>query len=74
MSCEPLATPLILGDDRERPPLFFTPAERKQFRDTTLSHEYVRVFLSKYESGQYPARAQLPRQQQSWSSQDTSHR
>jgi len=44
----------------ERPPLFFTPAERKQFRDTTLAHERVRVFLSKYEFGQHPAHAHLP--------------
>ena len=44
----------------ERPPLFFTPSERKQFRDTTLAHERVRVFLSKYDYGQHPAHAQLP--------------
>jgi len=46
--------------DQERPPLFFTPAERKQFRETVLPHERVRVFLSKYDSGQHPAHAQLP--------------
>src|SRR5205823_3786134 len=45
--------------EAERPPLFFTPAERKQFRDTTLAHECVRVFLSKYAHGQHPAHAQL---------------
>lgn len=45
----------------ERAPLFFTPSERKQFRDTTLAHERVRVFLSKYDYGQHPAHAHLPR-------------
>ena len=44
----------------ERPPLFFTPAERKQFHDTTLAHECVRVFLSKYDYGQHPGHANLP--------------
>jgi hypothetical protein len=43
----------------ERQPLFFTPTERKQFRDTTLAHERVRVFLAKYDYGQHPAHAQL---------------
>lgn len=45
----------------ERGPLFFTPSERKQFRDTTLAHERVRVFLSKYKYGQHPAHAYMPR-------------
>lgn len=43
----------------ERPPLFFTPSERKQFRETTLAHERVGVFLSKYDHGQHPAHAHL---------------
>lgn len=46
---------------KERAPLFFTPLERKHFRETTLAHERVRVFLSKYEYGQHPAHAHLPR-------------
>jgi hypothetical protein len=45
----------------ERAPLFFAPSERKQFRETTLAHERVRVFLSKYEYGRHPAHAHLPR-------------
>jgi hypothetical protein len=40
----------------EKPPLFFTRSERKQFRETTLAHERVRVFLSKYDYGQHSAR------------------
>jgi hypothetical protein len=43
----------------EAPPRFFTPAERKQFHDTTLAHERVRVFLSKYQYGQHPGHANL---------------
>ena len=44
-------------DDPRR---FFAAADRKQFRDTTLAHERVRVFLSNYEYGQHPAHAHVP--------------
>ncbi|HEX4999194.1 MAG TPA: hypothetical protein VFY29_13285 [Terriglobia bacterium] len=44
----------------ERPELYFTPAERKQFRETTIAHERIRVFLSNYKFGQHPAHAHLP--------------
>jgi hypothetical protein len=46
----------------ERAPLFFTPAERQQFRDTTLANERVRIFLSNYDCGQHPGHAHLPTQ------------
>ena len=41
----------------ERQPVFFTSEERKQFHDTTLAHERVRIFLSKYDHGNHPAHA-----------------
>jgi hypothetical protein len=46
--------------NRDDPRRFFTAADRKRFRDTTLADEHVRVFLSKYEYGQHPAHAHLP--------------
>jgi hypothetical protein len=33
---------------------YFTPAERLQFRQTSLSHPYVKVFLARYAFGQHP--------------------
>jgi hypothetical protein len=39
---------------------FFTPEERKLFRQTTQAHSLVRVFLSRYEYGQRPAHALTP--------------
>ena len=51
----------VVPPPTERPPSFFTLSERKQFRDTTLAHERVRVFISKYKYGQHPAHAKLPR-------------
>ena len=43
----------------ERPPLFFYPEDRRQFRDTTTADEHVRIFVSKYQYGQRPGHAQL---------------
>jgi hypothetical protein len=33
---------------------YFTPAERLQFRQTSLAHPYVKVFLARYAFGQHP--------------------
>lgn len=33
---------------------YFTPAERLQFRHTSLAHPYVKVFLARYAFGQHP--------------------
>jgi hypothetical protein len=45
---------------KENPQPFFTAAERKQFRETLIPSEKVRVFLAKYEYGQHPAHAAIP--------------
>lgn len=36
---------------------FYTPTDRKQFRQETIPDEHVRVFLANYEYGQEPAHA-----------------
>lgn len=41
----------------ERHSEFYTAAERRQFRDTTLPNEHVRVFLAQYKYGQHPTHA-----------------
>ena len=51
---------LLEVSNPDRPRRFFTAADRKHFRDTTLANEHVRVFLSKYRYGQHPAHAHLP--------------
>ena len=45
---------------KENPHPFFTAAERKQFRETLIPSEKVRVFLAKYQYGQHPAHAAIP--------------
>jgi hypothetical protein len=45
---------------KENPQPFFTAAERKQFRETLIPSEKVRVFLAQYEYGQHPAHAAVP--------------
>ena len=45
---------------KENPQPFFTAAERKQFRETLIPGEKVRVFLAKYEYGQHSAHAAIP--------------
>jgi hypothetical protein len=51
---------LIEVANPDNPPDFFTPSERLQFRQTTLPHECVRVFLAKYDYGQHPAHSATP--------------
>jgi hypothetical protein len=45
---------------KENPQPFFTAAERKQFRETKIPSEKVRVFMANYEYGQHPAHAAIP--------------
>jgi hypothetical protein len=45
---------------KDNPQPFFTAAERKQFRETKLPSEKVRVLIAKYEYGQHPAHAAIP--------------
>ena len=48
---------LIEITNLDKPPEFFTAAERLLFRQTTLAHPLVRVFVSRYDYGQHPAHA-----------------
>jgi hypothetical protein len=42
------------------PEQFFSAAERKQFHQTTLPNEHVRVFLANYKYGRHPTHAKTP--------------
>lgn len=53
-------TMLLEVANPDEPRRFLTPAERKQFRETTLAHERVRVFLANYKYGGHPAHAHSP--------------